>query len=51
MSKKCPEILKTKICLHNIWMPLSESCSEIIGHEAAQIQGDKIYNYLKKGTV
>ena len=31
--------------------PISESCSEIIGHEAAQIQGDKIYNYLKKGTV
>merc|ERR1712008_70185 len=27
---------------------ISESCSEIIGHEAAQIQGDKIYNYLKK---
>ena len=30
---------------------LSESCSEIIGHKAAQIQGDKIYNFLKQGIL
>ena len=51
MSKNPPSPCSLK-CAHVIYdRPLSESCSEIIGYEAAQIEGDKIYKYFEKGTV